>query len=444
MFFLNKFISKQSSVKLKVLKNVYWAILSKVVNMAGALLVGIFVARYLGPAQYGLMNYVISFVSLFLILANFGFENIEIREESRHPEETAKIIGTTFLLRLLFSLIAYVIIITVAFIYEAEGYTIFLISLYGLVVFSTPFDVIRNYYSSIVKNEYICKVSIARTIWSSTFRVVLLFCKASLIWFVVSLLIDALFLVQGYLYVYKKNGLSIKKWSYDMDTAIYMIQQSFPLLISGAAATIFLKIDQVMIGNMINKESVGYFSVATRFVEVLIFIPGILINTISPILTRTKKNSVEDYYAKAQIFINCVVWGSMFTSVIFCFICYPIIKYTFGEQYILAVRPMQILAFKLVAVSLNIISGQILIIDGKQKLFVIRSLSGCFVCILLNYLIIPLWGINGVAFIVIFTQLIAGYIIHAVIPQYRYVFKMQTKSIFVGWKDFTNIKRLIV
>ena len=58
----------------------------KIVNTAGTLLVGILVARYLGPEQYGLMNYVISYVSIFSVLSTFGLDNIEIRELSRKPE----------------------------------------------------------------------------------------------------------------------------------------------------------------------------------------------------------------------------------------------------------------------------------------------------------------------------------------------------------------------
>ena len=85
---IDKIINKFhiSSTKARILTNVFWAVTGKVVTLLSTLVVGIFVARYLGPEQYGLMNYVISYVSLFTIISNFGLDNIEIRELSRTPE----------------------------------------------------------------------------------------------------------------------------------------------------------------------------------------------------------------------------------------------------------------------------------------------------------------------------------------------------------------------
>ena len=107
MSLINKIIGKLnlSPTKEKVIRNVVWAVIGKVVTLLGSLLVGIFVARYLGPEQYGLMNYVISFVMLFQVLASFGMDNIEIREESKSPEEKDKIIGSAFTLKVSFAII---------------------------------------------------------------------------------------------------------------------------------------------------------------------------------------------------------------------------------------------------------------------------------------------------------------------------------------------------
>lgn len=426
-----------------IIKNIYWSLIGKIANLSAALLVGIFVARYLGPEQYGLMNYVISFVNLFLILATFGFENIEIREEAKNADEKDTIIGTTFILRLLLSIITILIIALAAYLNETDTITFILIIIYSISVLMTPFDVIRNYFTSLVQNEYIVKVGIFRTIISCIFKLGLLYLHAPLIWFVISLVFDTLVLAQGYCYVYNKKIGKIRNWKFQSKWAKIMLKQSFPLLLSGAAAMIFLQIDQVMIGNMIDKASVGFFSVASRFVEVLIYLPTIAIQTISPILVRLKKDNEKKYVEKAQSFMNITTWFSVFVAILVYLISYPLIAFTFGVLYLPAVLPLQILAFKLIGVSLNIISGQILIIDEKQKLFVLRSLSGCLVCILLNYLIIPYYGITGVSVVAIITQFSAGYIIHAFIPQYRYVFKMQTKAILYGWKDIKQVKSLL-
>lgn len=105
MGFINKYTNNLSENKKKVFANLFWAMTGKIVNMAGALLVGILVARYLGPSQYGLMNYVISYVTLFTIISNFGLDNIEIRELSRTPERKEYILGTCFRIRMFLPLL---------------------------------------------------------------------------------------------------------------------------------------------------------------------------------------------------------------------------------------------------------------------------------------------------------------------------------------------------
>lgn len=200
-----KKIMSENKVNKRIISNVFWALVGKMTGLVSALLVGILVARYLGPTQYGVMNYAISFVTLFLVIATFGFENIEIREEAKANEQKDTILGTVFILRLLLSFVTIGIISVVAYINETDLYTYGIIMIYAITVILTPFDVIRNYFTSLVQNEYIVKVGIFRTVLSGTIKIVLLLVHASLLWFVISLVFDACVLAQGYCYVYKKR-----------------------------------------------------------------------------------------------------------------------------------------------------------------------------------------------------------------------------------------------
>lgn len=446
MSILDKILARANltETKSKIFKNIFWATLGRVINLLGALLVGILVAKYLGPENYGLMSYVVSFVSLFQILATFGLDNVEIREESKNTEKKDIIIGSAFTIRLILSFLTIIIICITAFINEADSFTIFLILLYSVSIFFTSFDVIRNYFTSIVLNEYVVKVGIARTLLSCAVKLILVFVGAPLVWFVATLVFDSFIGAEGYYMAYKKKvGTIVGKWKFDYSTTKYLLSQAFPLLLSGAAATIFLQIDQVMIGNMIDKESVGFFSIAAKIVEVPMFVPVVLAQTVTPILVRIKKNDECTYLSKAQMFMNISLWISVIMSICLSALSYWAIYLTFGVAYLPSVLILKILSFKIVAATLNVISGQILIVDGKQKFFVLRSLSGCIVCILLNLIFIPRFGTIGAAFIAVVTQFVAGFLIHAILPIYRYMFSIQLKAVLWGWKDLINIKKLI-
>lgn len=402
----------EEKVNKRIISNVFWALVGKLAGLVSALLVGVFVARYLGPTQYGVMNYAISFVTLFLVIATFGFENIEIREEAKANEQKDTILGTVFTLRLLLSLITIILISIVAYINESDLYTFGIIMVYAITVMLTPFDVIRNYFTSLVQNESIVKVGILRLVLSGIIKGVLLLVHASLIWFVISLVFDACVLAQGYCYVYKKKIGSMRSWQFDKSWACYLLRQSFPLLLSGLAATIFLQIDQIMIGNMIDKTSVGYFSVASKFVELLLYVPTILIQTVCPILVKERKNNMESYREKSQVFMNVTVWSCVLCAIFTSLCSRYIVLWTFGLKYAASIAILQILSFKIIGVALNIVSGQLLIVDEKQKYFVVRSLSGCIVCVVLNFLVISRYGVDGVAVVAIITQFVAGFLIH--------------------------------
>ena len=147
----------------KIASNIAWALGGKIVNMASALFIGILVARYLGPNNYGIMNYVISYVSIFSIISSFGLDDIEIRELSKHNENRNIILGSCFFIRIVFATIAYIGIIVSLLFYQTDRLTFSMILVYGLTLFSGTGNIFRNYFTSIVQNRYIVKSEIMRT-----------------------------------------------------------------------------------------------------------------------------------------------------------------------------------------------------------------------------------------------------------------------------------------
>ena len=175
---------KVSQNQKKIFSNIIWSFGGKIVNMASALLVGILVARYLGPENYGLMNYVISYVAIFTVLSNFGLDNIEIRELSRQNDQKDKILGTCFIIRLVCSLIAYLIIVISLFLYKTDSFTTVMILVYALSMFTNTGNIFRNYFTSIVENKFIVKTEISRTVIGAIVKIVLLCVKAPVEYFI--------------------------------------------------------------------------------------------------------------------------------------------------------------------------------------------------------------------------------------------------------------------
>ncbi len=428
----------------KVFSNVLWALLGKFVNMIGSLFVGILVARYLGPEKYGVMNYVISFVTLFSVISNFGLSNIEVRELSKKTESKDELIGTCLCLRFFFSLFSYVLIALTLYLFKTDLYTSVLILIYAFSLFSNSFEVIRNYFTSIVKNKHVVQSEISRTIIGAIIKMGLLYYHAPLSAFVVATMFDTILVASGYIISYKSAVGSIKSWKFEKTLVPYLIKQSFPLLLSGTAVIIYQRIDQVMLGTMLNKESVGYFATAGRFLDVVLFLPGILTQTVTPILVKyyTEKSS-GCYVQKAEEFISIVVWTSIILAILLTILANPIIKYTFGMNFLPAVAVLQIIAWKTVGMALSSSGGQLIIIESIQKWAVIRNVTGCLICVILNYFLIPRYGIIGSAWATVATVAMSGCISNIFIPPYHHILKIEIKALFGGWRYLLNLKSII-
>lgn len=429
-------ISKQ---KKKYLSNIFWSLSGKFVNVLSSLFVGILVVRYLGPEQYGIMNYVISFVGLFTILSNFGLDNIEVRELSKSSQDRTTIIGTAFYLRIFLAIFTIIIVSIIVFLHETDLNIQIFILIYSLSMVLSSFNIIRNYFTAIVENKYIVKAEILRIFLGALLKIVLILLHADLLWFIIALTFDFLLIAGGYLYSYKSKNGHFSNLHFDKITAFYLLKQSFPLMLSGAAVIIYQRIDQVMIGNMINKTSVGYFSAASKFTELILYLPTIISTTLTPKLVQSLEIGREIYEKHRQIYSNLIVWSSLLMAIFVSISAYWLIYLTYGVNYISAVPVLQIMAFKAVGMALASSSGSMIVIEGLQKYAMFRNVLGCIICIGLNYVFIPVYGIVGSAVVTIITVFVSGYIAHLIIRPFHEIFIVQTKSILFGWKDIPYI-----
>lgn len=416
----------------KIFKNISWAVLGKIVNILSGLFVGILVARYLGPKDYGLMNYVISYVTLFSVLSNFGMDNIEIRELSKPNSSRDLILGTAFRLRLYFSAVTILIIFITLLLFESDKFTYYLVLIYSSSLILGTLNVIRNYFTSIVLNEYVVKTEITRTLVGALIKIVLLYFDFPVFWFIAASAFDFFLIASGYLISYKNKVGRIFNWNYDKLIAKLLIKESFPLLLSGTAIIIYQKIDQVMIGNMIDNVAVGQFAVASKITELAIFIPMVIAQTVTPLLVKAHQENLELYEKNRLRFMDMMIWIGFGMSVALFITAGPAIKLLFGAKYYDAIPVLQIMAWKTFFVSLFAVSGQLIIIENIQKFAALRNIAGCFISIILNFVLIPRFGIIGSAVATILTMSITGYFSHLFIKPFKHLFKIQTNSIVNG------------
>lgn len=409
--------------------NTAWVFGEKIFRMIVSLFVGVWVARYLGPEQYGLLSYVQSFVGLFVALAALGLDGIVIRDLVKDPTKRDVLIGTAFWLKLSGSLVILPILAIAIQLTSNDNYTNLLIFIVASATVIQSFSVIDFYFQSKVLSKYVVYSSTISLFISSIIKIALILTKAPLILFAWLIAFDSLIITIGYLYFYSQNNLSLKNWHFDKQIAINLLQESWPYILSSMVISFYMKIDQIMIKEMMSAEAVGQYAAAVRISEAWYFIPGVLATSLFPAIINAKAQSSTLYNLRLQKLYNFTVWISIAIALPMTFLSNWIINLLYGNAYYQSGTILMIHIWTGVFISLSIVSGKWYINEQFAQLALYRNISGAVVNIILNILLIPHYGIVGVAFATLVSYAMASYLFDLFNQKTRDVFYQKTKSL---------------
>jgi O-antigen/teichoic acid export membrane protein len=420
MWLVKRFINqKSSSGAMKYLENTSWLLGEKVLRMIVSLFVGIWVARYLGPERFGLISYAQSFVALFAAIATFGLDNIVIKKLLKNEGDRDKLLGTSFVLKLVGAVLV-LALLAVAVLFQSNDFqTNSLIFIIASATVFQSFNVIDFYFQSKVLSKFIVFSNLFSFILSSIIKVALILYEAPLITFAYVILFDSFILASGFIYFYLKRKLEILKWVFDKRTALSLLKESWPLIFSSIVVSIYMKVDQVMIQNMLGNEQVGLYSAAVRLSEVWHFIPIVICNSLFPAIINAKKNDTVSYINRMKMLYAVMIWGTLSVSIFIASSSSSIVELLYGKGYIAAGDVLEIHIWASIFVALSYSSGKWLIAEGLQKYSLYRSVFGLIINIYLNFLLIPSYGIVGAASATLITHVFTSLVIFAFVSQLR-------------------------
>ncbi|HIQ27394.1 MAG TPA: flippase, partial [Sulfurovum sp.] len=406
---------------MKYFKNTSWLFAEKILRMIVGLFVGIWVARYLGPEQFGLLSYAQSFVGLFTAIATLGLDGIVVRELVKDESRSNELIGTAFWLKLMgaFSVLVFLAIAVNFTSNDTQANTlVFIIA--SATIFQS-FNVVDFYFQSKVMSKYVVYANIISLFISSIVKIVLILNQAPLIAFAWVVLFDSFVLAMGYLYFYMKNNstFSIKNLTFKRETAVSLLRDSWPLILSALIVSIYMRIDQVMIKEMLNTQEVGYYSAAVRLSESWFAIGVIVCNSLFPAIINSKKETEEFYYKRIQNLFLFLIIIAYILSIFVYFLSNLIILFLYGKEYINASAVLSIHMFSAIFVYLGVSSGRWLIIENKSILNLYRTSFGLVVNIILNYFLIKKYGIVGAAYASLLAYIVAYYMVDILFPSTR-------------------------
>lgn len=419
--------------------NTTWLFVEKILRLVIGLFVGVWVARYLGPAQYGLFNYVQAFVGLFSAFATLGLDGIVVRELIKDESKKDELLGTAFWLKIMGAIMMLIMIAIAVQFTSNDHYTNILVFIVAGSTIFQAFNVIDFYFQAKVLGKFIAMANSITLLLSSIVKIALILYKAPLIAFVWASAFDNLILALGYIYFYKKvswhhNQQStpirhlLFHFTFNKKLAISLLKDSWPLILSGLAVMIYMRIDQVMLQEMIGSEAVGQYSAAVRISEAWYFIPMVITSSLFPAIINAKKKSEELYYARLQRLYDLMVWISLAVAIPMTFLSNWVINLLYGSAYSQAGSVLMIHIWVGMFVSLSVASGQWYINEGLTIYAFYRNLLGAICNIFLNLILINKYKIIGAAMATLIAYMLASYVFDSFNSKTRITFIQKTKS----------------
>jgi len=388
--------------------NTGWMLGGQIFSLAASFFVGAWIARYLGPEDYGLLNYALAFAGLFGFIATLGVDIILSRELVKFPEKRDELLGTVFRLKLSGGFIAFFLAAIGAIIFSTSPLLRLLIILFAASYILQSLNVVNLYFQAEVKSKKNVQALILATLISSALKVAVILLHYGVIWIMVIYALDFLWQGLGFVRAYHSDGLKIKRWTFNKDLARKILRDSWLLMLASAAGALYLKIDQVMIGAMLGNREVGLYAAAVKLVEVWYFIPGIICASLFPAIINARKNGLEIYRARLKNLYILLLIIAIAIAVVVTFLSRPITLFLFGDSYLAAVSVLRIYIWSNLGLFLGTAVYQYLIAEDRIKLIFAVTGAALLANIILNWLFIPKFGLLGAAW--------ATLISYAVVP----------------------------
>ncbi len=401
-----------------------WIFFDKILRALLGLLVGAWVARYLGPSQFGELAYCIAFIGIFQSVVNLGLDGIVVREIANEPIRANIILGTVFRLRLLLGIILWVLAIGVYGLsngFEDQGIRI--VGLVGASMIFQVADTVDLWFQGNSQSKRTVLAKAAAYLISNAIRVALILLLAPLIAFAGVIAFEGA-LTAFALYVSYQRFPSERAWKKHLPEAKKLLQESWPYMVSGLSIMLYMRIDQLMIKAMLGERELGIFAAIIPISNLWNMVPAAICTSIAPLMARKKLQGATVFKAAlVQMFrffwILCLVVVGI-TLLLSGFV----IKLMYGYAYEEAIPVLNIYVLTCIPIFMGLGQGLWLLNERKSYLAPLQTITGAVVSIITNLIFLPLWGIEGAAVAAVLSQVSSCFLINSIFSRDLFVMQM--------------------
>lgn len=416
----------------KTIQNFNWLVSNRVITLIIGMFVMAAIARYFGPVKYGMFNYAVAFNSFFVAISTLGFETLAVKAIIDKEYDENIVLFTSFSLRFFASVFLTVISMLFIRLIEPDDTSLqMLVFIMSLIMIIKSTDVIEYWTHAYQRAKISSLIQMAAYIFSAILKLLLVLFGGNLYHLALIYLIEALIIAVSYTIAYWKKKSSTTKLKFDKEFARSILSKSRYLIISSLMVTIYMKIDQVMLGTMLSdKAELGIYSASSQIATMWYFIPIAIITSFKPIILKNKNRNEEEYKLSIQKLYRLIGWISTGFAIFVFLFSDLIINILYGPEYAGASKILTVSIWAGVFAMLGNVTAVWLVCENLHRYKIVFVLSGAIINVGFNMIAIPQWGAIGAAVVTLFSQILANFITPLIFKDVRYSSIMMLKSFF--------------
>jgi PST family polysaccharide transporter len=417
---------------MRILHNFSWLLVDRVIRVFLGMVVTVLMARYLGPEQFGIISYALAITGLCGMVALLGLNQVVVHDLVQNPSTAGITLGSARGLMAVGGLVAYTSLVVAVLLTRSEDSFAKLASFaIGASVLFRFLDFGRYWFESQVQSKYVVLAQLAVFFGASLAKVVLIVLDAPLSAFILVVTAQAVATPVATSLVFWSRAEVGTSLRFDAERARALLSASWPLLLAGFAMMVNMKIDQLMIASMLGDQAVGVYSAAVSVSEATYALAVIITATTYPAVLAARAEGEEVYRARFQQLFDLIVVLAVAIAVPVTFGANWIISTLFGESYLAAGAVLTVHVWALIFVFLGVVSDRWFIAEGRPKLNLQRTVLGVCVNVVLNFVLIPRFGLIGAATATIVAHSVAAFFSDLIQAKSRPLFGMKLAALNV-------------
>lgn len=402
----------------RIFKNAAWIVGCKIFQALLGLVVTMLSARYLGPSGYGLINYAASIVAFVVPVMQLGLNSTLVQEIVNDPDREGEILGTSIAMNLVSSVFCILgIVFFSAIANRGETVTTVVCALYSIQLVFQSLELIQCWFQAKLLSRYTAITMLVAYGVTAAYKILLLILGSSVYWFAVAQALDFGIIGVTLLIIYRKVGTA--RLSFSWQLARKLFSRSKYYIVSSLMVTVFAQTDRIMLKAMVDEAAVGYYSAAISCATMTGFVFVAIIDSARPGIFESARASASSFEKSVSALYCVIIWLSLVQCAGITFFAELIVSILYGSAYAPTVGTLRLVVWYTTFSYLGAVRNIWILAEGKQKYLWIINLSGAGANVILNALMIPVWGINGAALASLITQIFTNVIISFLLKPIR-------------------------